>query len=308
MTALALIGFAGVMALGAHRLIERGNWVARSPRMGLLVWLTSAAGVVTAAAAAGMAAFAHEWSSPRSWVDAVWRLCWDALAGAHGPLAQAVAVSSSLLLTAGVVRLAAAWWQVVAGAARHRRAHRAMLRLADPAAGDRDLAVLAHPEPVAYVVAGRPARVVVSTSALETLSSAELAAVLAHERAHAAGRHHWLLGAAALAQRAFPRVPLFSRAERQTARLVEMCADDVAVRAHSRLALARALVTMAAPAIPGAIPAAGGDATERLRRLLDPPEPLPATTRLLIALGFPLLPLLPVLILAVGPPGPPFAA
>lgn len=307
MTALALIGFAGAVALGAHRLIERGDWVSRSPRLGLLAWLASAAGVITAAAAAGMAAFAHEWSSPRSWVDAVWRLCWDALAGGHGRPAQAVAVSSSVLLAAGVVRIAIAWRHVVAGAARQRRAHRAMLRLADPAAGGRDLAVLAHPEPVAYVVAGRPAQVVVSTSALTALSSAELAAVLAHEHAHAAGRHHWLLGASALARRAFPGVPLFRRAARQTARLVEMCADDVAVRSHARLSLARALVAMAVPATPGVIPAAGGDATERLRRLLEPPDPLPAATRLLIALGFPLLPLLPVLILVVGPPGPPFA-
>jgi Zn-dependent protease with chaperone function len=44
-----------------------------------------------------------------------------------------------------------------------------------------------------YCVPGRLPTIVVTTGALAVLEPEQLAAVLAHERAHLAGRHHLLL-------------------------------------------------------------------------------------------------------------------
>ncbi|WP_238006399.1 M48 family metalloprotease [Dactylosporangium sp. AC04546] len=63
---------------------------------------------------------------------------------------------------------------------------------------------------------------VVTSGALRKLSADELRAVMAHERAHGSGRHYWMLRAARMLHRAFPRVPLFRLAEDQVYRLVEL--------------------------------------------------------------------------------------
>ena len=78
---------------------------------------------------------------------------------------------------------------------------------------------------------------------------------------------------------AFPASRLFAQAHTHVSRLAEVCADDVAVRRHSRLDLARALVTVAEGAATGtralavALAATGGDAATRVHRLLTPPTP-----------------------------------
>jgi Zn-dependent protease with chaperone function len=139
---------------------------------------------------------------------------------------------------------------------------------------------------------------VLTTAALDALHADELGAVLAHERAHAAGRHDLLLDAVRVLESAFPRVALFSHARRQLVRLVEMRADDVALQSHSRLSLARALVTMAtgnANAAPvGALAATGGDAAQRLDRLLAPRTNLTVGERVALGTGIAAVALLPV--------------
>ena len=47
--------------------------------------------------------------------------------------------------------------------------------------------------PAVYCVPGRPPTIVLTTGALAVLDTEQLTAVLAHERAHLAGRHHLLL-------------------------------------------------------------------------------------------------------------------
>lgn len=313
MTVLVLAGFAAALASGVPRLVTGVAWVYREPRLGLAAWQASSAATVLAALLAGVAAVMH-WGSGHRAVVAFGRFCLNALIGSHGRAGQAVAVSGLVLLVVVTVRLAGAWRQVVTWGARQRQAHWAMLGLASPrppdsrpadlAVADPGLAVLPHPVPVAYVLPGPQPRVVVSTATLDRLSGPELAAVLAHERAHVAGRHHWLVGVSQLLRRAFPRVPLFAHAARETSRLLEMCADDAAARRHPRLTLARALAAMAGPPPGGAgteaLRSTGGDAVERLRRLLDPPRPLPVPTRVAICSGLALLPLLPIAIIVAG--------
>jgi Zn-dependent protease with chaperone function len=136
--------------------------------------------------------------------------------------------------------------------------------------------VLETPQPAVYCVPGRPATIVLTTGALAVLDQPQLLAVLAHERAHLAGRHHLLVTLGKAARAGFPGVPLFSRGAGEVARLAEMRADDVAARRSGRDTLLQALVAMgtgsplAAPS--ASLAATGGAVTVRVRRLLDPPS------------------------------------
>src|SRR6266542_3862226 len=193
-----------------------------------------------------------------------------------------------------------------AGAVR-RREHLHVLALAGRRSAELGATVVECAEPAAYMLAGRDRRVVVTTGAVDALSAGELAAVLAHERAHAAGRHDLLLAGVRLLRAAFPHVVLFAVARAQLGRLVELRADDFAVASHPRISLARALVAMAthtgaaASVVPvGAVAAAGGDAAERLRRLLEPPARLSSLQRAAVAAGIAALALAPAALLVAA--------
>ena len=123
-----------------------------------------------------------------------------------------------------------------------------------------------------YCLPGRR-RIVLTTGALSRLDDGELDAVLAHERAHLSGRHHLVLALAAALPRAFPAVGLFAVAARQVAYLVEIAADDAAARRAPRLAVASALLAVAGAGLPaGALGAGGSAASQRIQRLINPPQ------------------------------------
>jgi len=159
----------------------------------------------------------------------------------------------------------------------HRRQHRLLLSLA----GRRDerlgVVVVDHATATAYCVPGPAGEVVLTSGALAALDDRELAAVLAHERAHLRGRHHLVVAGAKVIRLAFPFVPVFRWAHDEVARLVELCADDVAARRHGRSVLADALVTLAGTSgvsatPPAALGAHGSTVTTRVNRLLGPAQ------------------------------------
>jgi Zn-dependent protease with chaperone function len=169
-------------------------------------------------------------------------------------------------------------------------------------AGGGDAAfVLDATRPAVYCVPGRPPTIVVTTGALAVLEPGQLTAVLAHERAHLAGRHHLLLALTRSLAAVAPFVPLFARGAVEVARLAEMLADDSAARrggAQGRRTLLTALLAMAGgtaaprPASPALatlapaswLPATGGVVATRVRRLAEPPAPaLRARYRLTLA-------------------------
>jgi beta-lactamase regulating signal transducer with metallopeptidase domain len=142
---------------------------------------------------------------------------------------------------------------------------------------------------------------VVTTAALRALDEAHLAAVLAHERAHQAGRHHLLVALAAVPAAAFPRVPAFRMARGEVARLAELAADDAAAARSPRLAVAEALLTMGtAPAGAAALGAGGSSAAARVLRLIAAPNPLSRSATAGWALAVAVLVILPLVLLA-GP-------
>jgi hypothetical protein len=141
--------------------------------------------------------------------------------------------------------------------------------------------VLDDPRPAAYCVAGRPAAIVVTSGALAVLDQPQLAAVLSHERAHLAGRHHALRLLTRGLTAAFPGVPLFTRGSLEIARLTEMAADDAAARANGRQTVLAALLALATPTAPllprPGLAAAAYAVPSRVERLLRPPPPALST-------------------------------
>ena len=179
-------------------------------------------------------------------------------------------------------------------ALRHAQAARLTGHL-EPALG---AVVLEHTQPTAYCVAGRCPTVIVTTGAMSALNSGQLNAVLAHERAHLAGRHHALKAAARIARQVLPFLPLLCAAEAHVARLAELHADDAAIRAADPRALATALVVLATPAqaTPGRLAAAATDVVQRIHRILRPAEPLGRLRRHLLRVTAAALALVPVLV------------
>jgi Zn-dependent protease with chaperone function len=166
----------------------------------------------------------------------------------------------------------------VAIATRRRRAHHRMLVdllgvapdavFATACARERDLRVLEVAQPLAYCLPGVRSRVVVSEGALDSLTETEVAAILSHERAHLRARHDLVLEAFTAAHAAFPRFVRSASALDAVQLLVELLADDAAVRVAGRAPLARALVACASGRTPaGALAAGGAHTLVRVRRL-----------------------------------------
>lgn len=163
-------------------------------------------------------------------------------------------------------------WQFVT-VTRVRARHRALLSLvADPDPADPRLLFVAHPDALAYCLPGRHRRVVVSAGAVGRLDRDQLAAVLAHEHAHTSERHDLVLLPFAALRRVLPRSRLVARAAAAVSLLVEMCADDRALRRHSPDCLSAALRVVGGQggvrsAPDGALGAADPQVHARLERL-----------------------------------------
>jgi len=135
------------------------------------------------------------------------------------------------------------------------------------------LRILDVKQPLAYCLPGVRSRVVVSEGALKTLSDNEIDAILTHERAHLRARHDLVLEMFTAVHAAFPRFVRSGNALDAVRLLIEMLADDAAVRAAGPTPLARALVACAAGRTPSGALAAGGPTTLlRVRRLGGQPN------------------------------------
>jgi Zn-dependent protease with chaperone function len=211
-------------------------------------------------------------------------------------------------LAAGLALLASLCWVLIAASAavlQARRRQRTLLALL--AHGDPKVPgalVVDYPTAAAYCLPGLRSRiVVVSVGTLELLGRGELAAVLAHERAHLRERHDLVLLPFTALRRAVPRSAICAEAHRAVALLVEMLADDHALRARPARELVSALVRFgtagACPAPAGALAAAEGEMAARVARLLQPVRPLPGAAIAAICLAAALLVAAPVTLLLI---------
>jgi Zn-dependent protease with chaperone function len=273
-SALAFTILAVLLAGPTPTLLARAKWPLRAPRAAMVLWQAVALAAVLSAFSAGIAIASRvlmpgpDGRPTASVVGAAGRLGWPLWSAYIAAFAVTMLVGARLMIA--VLR--------VAIANRRRRAHHRMVvdlvgvghdaALAEPCARTRDLRVLDVPQPLAYCLPGVRSRVVVSEGTLTSLSGAEVAAILTHERAHLRARHDLVLEAFTAVHAAFPRLVRSSSALGAVQLLVELLADDAAVRAAGRTPLARALVACAAGCAPSGALAAGGPSTVlRVRRL-----------------------------------------
>jgi beta-lactamase regulating signal transducer with metallopeptidase domain len=267
--------------------LAHAGWPQRAPALGLLLWQAGGlvAGVVaielaltvalTPAGATHRAALAE--------LDLTRLPAWSLLAAVLG---LALLLRLLLVLLASTARVL-----------RARRRHRTLVDLVatrNPLL--RHTSVVDHDLPVAYCLPGLRARVVLSRGAVSLLREDELHAVLAHERAHLAQRHDLVVLPFVALGATFPRLPCVRTARTAVAQLVEMLADDRAVRRHDRRALARALWKVGSAQVPsGGLGASGDDVLLRARRLLEPGERLPLRAQAAVLAGTAALLALPLL-------------
>jgi Zn-dependent protease with chaperone function len=289
-SALAFSILAVLLVGPVPALLARATWPLRAPRAAMVLWQAVALAAVLSAFSAGIAIATRvlmpgsDGRPTASIIGAEGRLGWPLWTAYLAVFALTVLVGARLVIS--VVRLAIA--------NRRRRAHHRMVvdlvglgrddALAQPCTWTRDLRVLDVREPLAYCLPGVRSRVVVSEGTLTTLADAEVTAILTHERAHLRARHDLVLEAFAAVHAAFPRLVRSANALRAVQLLVELLADDAAVRATGRTPLARALVACASGQAPsGALAASGPSTVVRVRRLSGRGNSLPLSAAAYLA-------------------------
>jgi hypothetical protein len=301
-------------ALGASAL-PRASWPRRSPAAAILLWqaLGLASGLATVGTLIGLALPASNGGLVRSVLraaallrdgDAVGMAAMFGLRPAGGAVILAVRLAC---LAAGLALLTLLCWVLLAALAaalQARRRQRTLLTLL--AHGDPKVPgalVVDYPSAAAYCLPGLRSRIVVSVGTLELLGRRELAAVLAHERAHLRERHDLVLLPFTALRRAFPRSSTCTDAHRAVALLVEMLADDRALRGRPARELVTALARFGTagvcPAPAGALAAGEGEVAARVTRLLHPVRPLPAAAFVGICLAAALLVAAPITLLVI---------
>ena len=320
--AVALLAYAVCAGTIGARLLARTRWAVRAPLLAIVTYLAAAWSVVAAAGLAGLTLAVHA-TALGSGLSQLIGACVIRLRDTYATPGGALVAGFGLALAAAVAtRTAVAAATHLRAVRRHALRHTQVVRLLgrpDPALG---ATLVEHAQPAAYCVAGPDPTVVVTTATLQALDRDQMAAVLAHERAHLAWRHHRLVAVARIAQQLLPFLPLMRETAAQVARLVEMHADDTAAKRHDTRTLATALVLLAeqgalapGPAVTGLgatglgatglgpsglgaaeLSVAAADALQRIQRLLRPAEPLGRTRRLLLRAAAGVLALTPVLL------------
>jgi Zn-dependent protease with chaperone function len=252
-------------------LLARATWPQRAPRAAIVLWQAIALAAVLSAFSAGIAIASRllvpgpDGKPTATLTSEIGVLGWPLW------LLYVCVFAVTLMIGARLIASVLA----VAVATRRRRAHHRMLvdllgmsRDAVPAPARRrsGLRVLDIAQPMAYCLPGVRSRVVVSEGTLTTLSASEIEAILSHERAHLRARHDLVLEMFTAVRAAFPRFVRSASALDAVRLLIELLADDAAVRVTGPTPLARALVACAAG--PSGALAAGGPTTVlRVRRL-----------------------------------------
>jgi Zn-dependent protease with chaperone function len=245
------------------------------PQLAVVAWLTAMVSVVASwmiATAFLIVSLTRYWDQPGRLATACFAALRRLFDGGSGAVVQAglvmLAAAAAGALSMLGWRAGGSLWRALA----HSRQHAERARVIGRRILGMDAVVVDAPERAAYCVAGRPDTIVVTSAALDALADCHLQAVLAHERAHLAGRHHHILAFARALAVAVPGVTLFSTGAREIARLLEMAADDAAARTHGSLTLLDALLALSIGALAphGAVGATGTDVLARAERLAAP--------------------------------------
>ena len=304
-----LLAAVAVGSVQCARGMLRASWPRRSPAAAILLWqalgLAGGLAAVGALLAIGVSGQQARQGVAGGLASLARRLAYGQLVATGQPLAitcvrLAMLVAGFALFTALCGVLVMAFADAVA-ARRRQRELLALLAHGDPKVPG--ALVIDYPAAAAYCLPGIRSQIVVSAGTLDLLAPAELTAVLAHERAHLRARHDLVLIPFTSLRRALPKSAVIAQAYRTVALLVEMMADDRALRVRGLLAreLATALLRFGtagsggAPA--GALAAAEGELTARVNRLLAPQPPLSRPAQATVMLAAAVLVALPLVLL-----------
>ncbi|HEY2508257.1 MAG TPA: M56 family metallopeptidase [Streptosporangiaceae bacterium] len=289
--AAVILAAVAIGCIPAARALAAASWPRRSPVAAILLW--QALGLGWGLAAVG-ALIGIGVTTPATAVlpGAVRRLDQIAAAGRLPATTTAASAIRLACLVGGLLLLALLCWILAAATAcalRARQRQRELLILL--AHGDPKVPgalVVDHPAAAAYCLPGLRSAIVISAGALDLLDTDELAAVLAHERAHLRERHDLVLLPFIALLRAFRWATVAKQAHSAVGLLVEMHADDRALRQRAARELATALLRVGAagggtPAgtLAVADPGVDGEVAARVIRLL---RPAPGLSRAALAL------------------------
>lgn len=295
-----LVGYTAAVGFVAPRLLLRAGWPHRAPALASAVWHA-----LLISFSIGIALAAYNLAMPTEHLEAglVGLLHSCGLGVGTGESDPHAADQLAVVLPAAIgLALVAAFAFHVVRARRARTRHREAVDLVGRHSARLRAIVLPYDVPAAYCLPGRRPRVVISDAAVRELTPEQLGAVLAHEQGHIVGRHHLVLAAAEAYQSVFRGLPLARHAREQTALLLEMVADDRALRRHSGEVLATAMYEMAAARTPkGAFAAGGHTVLIRLKRVLGPRKTPHRAFWVSVASLAVVVPLLPLLVAC--PPG-----
>lgn len=275
MTAL-VFGIVALVLVGpAPSWLARAQWPLRAPRAAMALWQSIAIAAVLSAFSCGLAIAANllvpdaqgrPTTNPFDEIESLGVVLWT------------VYVSVFLITLLIGARLFYTVIRVAMRTRARRSAHRELIDLLDrmdrTVPGDplsaRDVRMLEVDQPMAYCLPGLRQRVVISEGTVARLRRDELDAVISHERAHLRARHDLILEAFIAVHEAFPRFVRSRSALGAVQLLVELLADDTAIRCAGRKPLGRALVACADSVAPRGAMAIGGPSTlTRVQRLVD---------------------------------------
>ena len=258
--------YAVAVATGGARLLAGQPWLNRVPRIAIAVWLAAVCSVLSAVALGSVLLALDSFSVRRRLADLI-RTCVMSLHQHYSDLPAMALVGIGLLV------VATGWLgfhtvRHVVRTRRLRRRQREILTLVGCDRGRGLVTLVDHPSSNVYCLPGDGGRIVVTTTAVRALTSQQLRAVIAHERAHLQGRHHLLTGFSACLSTALPLVPLMRHARDSIDFLVERAADERACRSFSPDTLAAAMLAVGTAPAPGAALGAGGESIIQRASLL----------------------------------------
>ncbi|UPK66474.1 M56 family metallopeptidase (plasmid) [Rhodococcus pyridinivorans] len=245
---ILLLG-AVLIAVAAPAALRRLTSTALPPGLLLAAWLGSMVGTLFFAGSAVVVLAWPDHAPAEAAAETLVR-CLSTISHAVQPWI------TEILAGAGVLALATLAGRTLVLGRRHVQAQARLrtyhLQVISIVARSREDGVmwLDHPMPLAYSVAGRPGFVVATEGLSSCLSRGEREAVLAHERAHLNGGHHHIVSGCEILAAVFPAVPLFSAAPGAVRTLVELAADQHAVRATSAATVGAALTAVSSSILP----------------------------------------------------------
>lgn len=266
-TALGLVAI--VLAWPVPVLLPGATWAYRRPTVGLLVWqlvaLVGGTSMIGSLVLLGAATFATDLPDAAA---GMWKFVTDNELPEGSSVWSLLFLSGAIFLTA---HLLLNLLVTVVYAERERARHAQLITLLSEPMIDRPgTRLIDTPAPVAYCLPGALTSItVLSAGLIQLLDEEELQAVIEHERAHVRLRHDIVLILFTAWKVSLQWLPTARNASREVALLLEMQADDNALKSVARVSLARAITVVSE----------GGSLPQRSELSAALPEPTPKELR-----------------------------